>query len=177
MRLETERLELRSVTPADAALLQELYSNPEVRRYLPPRPHPMTLDEARELVERRMEREAERGFAALLISLKNTGEFVGSGGVQVVKDTSDVEIAYHFLPSAWGKGYATEAATAVLEFAFNKVGLEEIVGVAYSDNTASLKVLEKIGMRYVGIAKYHGVDGLRKYVANRETWVSPKLRI
>jgi RimJ/RimL family protein N-acetyltransferase len=117
-----------------------------------------------------MKTEAERGFAAMIISLKGTEEFIGSGGIQPVKDTSDVEIAYHLLPSAWGKGYVTEAAAAILEFGFKTIGLNEIVGVAFPNNVGSWRVLEKIGMNYVGISRFHGIDGLKKYVANRETW-------
>ncbi len=175
MRLETERLVLRSVVPSDASNLHLLYSDPEVMRFLPPGP-PVTLEQAQQRVERRMKMEAELGYAPFIILKKDSGEFIGSGGVQPVKDTTDVEIAYHFLPSAWGKGYATEAAVAILDFGFRTVGLREIVAVAYPDNTASWRVLEKIGMRDVGIAKYHGIGGLKKYVANRESWTPPRLR-
>jgi ribosomal-protein-alanine N-acetyltransferase len=171
MKLETERLELCSATQADAPNIQALYSNPDVLRYLPPRP-PMTLEQAVQVVERRMKMEAERGFAPFIIVTKDSGEFIGSGGVQPVKDTPDVEIAYHFLPSAWGKGYATEAAKAILAFGFETARLEEIVGVAYPANVASWRVLEKVGMRFVGTATYHGIPGLKKYVADRGTWIS-----
>src|SRR5580692_9321700 len=102
MKLETERLELRSATPADAPHLQALYSSPEVLRYLPPRP-PMSLEQATQAIWRRMKMEAEFGYAPLIIVMKDGDEFIGSGGVVPVKDTPDVEIAYHFLPSAWGK--------------------------------------------------------------------------
>ena len=87
--------------------------------------------------------EAERGYAPLIITIKESGEFIGSGGVVPTKDSADIEIAYHFLPSAWGKGYATEAAVAILEFAFKTAGLEEIVGFVFSENVASWRVLEK----------------------------------
>ena len=166
MRFETKRLQLRSAVPADAPLLQMLYSNAEVLRYLPPRP-PMTLEQAQKAIERRMKMETELGYAPLLIFARDSAEFIGSGGVQPVKDTSDVEIAYHFLPSAWGKGYATEAASAILEFAFKTAKLEKIVGVAFPGNVASCRVLEKVGMRYLGMARYHGIEGLRKYAASR----------
>jgi ribosomal-protein-alanine N-acetyltransferase len=125
-----------------------------------------------QIVQRRIKTEEERGFAALLIFLKETGEFIGSGGIQPVRDTTDVEIAYHFLPSAWGKGYATETAKAILDFAFKSANLQEIVGVAFPDNMNSWRVLEKIGMQYVGIVRYHDIDGLKKYVANRLTWAA-----
>ena len=85
-----------------------------------------------------------------------------------VKDAPDVEIAYHFLPSAWGKGYATEAAAAILAFGFENARLKEIIGSAYLDNVASWRVLEKVGMRFVGTATYYGIEGLKKYLAIAE---------
>lgn len=173
MKLETERLELRSATPADAPRLLALFSNQEVLRYLPPIP-PITLEQAAQAIARRMKMEAELGYAPLIILTKYNGQFIGSGGVVPVKDAPDVEIAYHFLPSAWGKGYATEAATAILEFGFESARLEEIIGLAFPDNVASWRVLEKAGMRFVGTATYYGIEGLKKYLANRGTWVPPK---
>ena len=123
-------------------------------------------------MERRAKREAELGYAALIVTLKKTGQFIGSGGLQPVKDTPEVEIAYHYLPSAWGRGYATEAARAILEFGFKTIRLEEVVGLVFPENVASSRVLEKAGMWYVGQASYFGIDGLKKYSAKREAWSS-----
>ncbi len=173
MKLETERLELRSATPEDAPNLVSLFSSPEVLRYLPPIP-PFTLEQASQAIARRMKMEAELGYAPLIILTKDNRRFIGSGGVVPVKDAPDVEIAYHFLPSAWGKGYATEAAAAILAFGFEGVRLKEIIGLTFPDNVASWRVLEKVGMRYVGTATYYGIEGLKKYVANRGTWLPPK---
>lgn len=115
--------------------------------------------------------EAERGYAPLIITIKESGAFIGSGGVLPTKGSLDIEIAYHFLPSAWGKGYATEAAVAILEFAFKTAELEEIVGFVFFENVASWRVLEKAGMRFVGMASYPGIDvPLKKYVAGRAIW-------
>jgi RimJ/RimL family protein N-acetyltransferase len=173
MKLETERLELRSATPTDAPNLLSLFSSPEVLRYLPPIPR-ITLEQATQAIARRMKMEAELGYAPFIILTKDNDQFIGSGGVVPVKDTSDVEIAYHFMPSAWGKGYATEAATAILAFGFERASLKEIIGLAFPDNVASWKVLEKVGMRFVGTATYYGIDGLKKYLADRGSWVPPK---
>jgi RimJ/RimL family protein N-acetyltransferase len=173
MRLETERLELRSATPADAPNLLALFSSPEVLRYLPPRP-PITLEQAEQSIERRVKMEAELGYAPLLIRTKDGGEFIGSGGVVPIKDTPDVEIVYHFLPSSWGKGYATEAAAAILGFGFESARLNEIIGLAFPANVASWRVLEKVGMRFAGTATYYGIEGLKKYVATRGNWVPPR---
>jgi ribosomal-protein-alanine N-acetyltransferase len=137
----------------------------------------MSLEQATQAIGRRMRMEAELGYAPFVIVLKDGDVFIGSGGVVPVKDTLDVEIAYHFLPSAWGRGYATEAATAIIEFGFENAGLKEIIGLAYPDNVASWRVLEKVRMRFVGTATYYGIEGLKKYLADRGTWVPPKRNV
>lgn len=170
MKLETERLELRSAILEDASYLHALFSNPEVRRYLPPFP-PMSLEKAKQAIERRLKMEADLGYAPLIIVTKDDNEFIGSGGLVPVKDASDVEIVYHFLPFAWGKGYATEAAATILAFGFENAMLNEIIGLTFPDNVASWRVLEKVGMRFVGTANYYGIKGLKKYVADRGSCV------
>jgi [ribosomal protein S5]-alanine N-acetyltransferase len=173
MRLETGRLELRSATPKDAELLLKLFSNPEVVRFLPPGP-PMTLERAKAGVERRMNLETERGFSPMLVFRKDTQEFIGNAGLQPVPNTSEVEIAYHYLPSAWGNGYGTEAAVAILGQGLGPLGLPHIIAVCIPENVGSWRVMEKAGMRYVGLASYYGLDGLKKYVAERGQWSPPK---
>ena len=130
----------------------------------------MTLEQATNAVKRRKSMEAERGYAPLIITTKKDGKFIGSGGLAPVQDTSETEVVYHLMPSAWGKGYATEAAVAILGFAFRTVKLEQVLGLAFPDNVASWTVLHKAGMRYVGLARYYDIDGLRKYLADRATW-------
>ena len=172
MTLETDRLELRPATHEDAELLLKLFSIPEVWRYLPAGP-PYTLERARAGIERRMKMEAERGFSPMLVFRKDTGEFIGNAGLQPVPDTPEVEIAYHYLPSVWGKGYGTEAAVAILAHGFGTVGLSSIMAICVPENVASWRIMEKAGMRYVGLASYYGLDGLKKYVAERGDWSPP----
>jgi len=170
VRLETERLVIRSVTPDDAPDFQRLYSDPEVRRFLPPGP-PATLESARALVERRTQIERDRGFAGWHVSLRSTGEFIGSVALQPIERTGpEVELAYHYLPHAWGKGYGTEAAKAILQYGFETCGLEQIIAICFAENIGSWRIMEKAGMTYVGLASYYGLTDLKKYVADRNSW-------
>ena len=86
---------------------------------------------------------------------------------------SEIDLAYHFVPGSWGKGYATEAVTAVLAHALGQLGLDGVMAVAMPDNVGSWRVMEKAGMRYEGSASYYGLDGLKKYVAERSWWRPP----
>jgi [ribosomal protein S5]-alanine N-acetyltransferase len=166
MLIETDRLSLRSTTDSDAENLLALFNNEKVRRFLPPS-QPATLDRIKRSIERRKELESKLGFAPMIIELRETGTFIGNAGLQPISETREIEIAYHFLPEFWGKGYATEAAIALLEFGFNTAGLKEIIGICFPENIASARVLEKAGMRFVGRASYFGVDGLKKYAKTR----------
>ena len=147
-----------------------MVSDPEVRRYLPPGPPPTreTYDAA---LTRRHALEAERGFAILAVERKADGQFVGQSGLTLLEGTGpEIEIAYHFIPPAWGKGYASEAARAVLDHAFTAVGLDRVIGVVMPANIGSWRVLEKAGMRYDGLATYYNIENVKKYVATRNEW-------
>jgi [ribosomal protein S5]-alanine N-acetyltransferase len=173
MRLATERLVLRSTTPDDAQNLFNLFRDPRVMRFLPPAQQPITLELIAKAIERRRELETRLGFAPLTVETKDTRSFVGNAGLQPVKDTSEVEIAYHLAPAYWGKGYASELATELLRCGLHEIKLDKIIGICFAENYASARVLEKAGMHYEGLCSYFGLEGLKKYSCNLQNW-SPK---
>jgi RimJ/RimL family protein N-acetyltransferase len=83
----------------------------------------------------------------------------------------DVEIGWRFLRSAWGNGYASEAGLAVLSHGFEAVGLDRIVADIHPDNTRSIRVAEKLGLRLVGEGKVRG-KLLRSYALDREQYAN-----
>ncbi len=93
------------------------------------------------------------GFGLDLVSLKETGESMGICGLIKRETLEDVDIGYAFLPKFWSKGYAVELALAVKEFARDVVGLKRIVGITNPDNLGSIRVLEKIGMKFEKMVK------------------------
>ena len=173
VRLETARLVLRAFEPRDAEAWVAMASDPDFRRYLPPGPAP-TIEIFQSAIERRHAMERERGYAMWAVDLKETGALVGQCGFQPVERTGpEVELAYHFNKASWNKGYATEAAIAVLAHAFGSIGLDRVIAVVFPENVASWRVLEKAGMRFEGTATYYGIAGLKKYVAERRQWSLP----
>src|SRR5262249_4690643 len=129
MRLETERLVIRSFEPRDAEAWLALVTDPDIRRYLPAGPAP-TRDAFATVLERRHAMERERGFAIWAVELKESGAFVGQCGLYPVEGTGpEIEIAYHYNKSDWGKGYGTEAAIAVLGHAFRTIGLDRVIAL------------------------------------------------
>ena len=89
---------------------------------------------------------------------KDSGEFIGWNEINNLDYTDDIEIGYRYFKNYWGKGYATEMSMALVDYGFNQLNLEKLVGVAMPGNKASLRVLEKIGMKYIGMRRYYGGD-------------------
>src|SRR5205085_11918113 len=119
-------------------------------------------------------------YAMWAVEAKTTGEFLGQCGLRLAATMdesagSEIDLAYHFVRSSWGNGYATEAVVAVLVHAFGALGLEGVMAVVLPDNFGSWRVMEKAGMRYEGRASYYGLDGLKKYVAERNWWRPPAI--
>jgi RimJ/RimL family protein N-acetyltransferase len=130
-------------------------------------------------IESRRAMEREFGYAMWAVEDRTTGKFIGQCGIRPAKSMdkdagSEIDLAYHFSRASWNKGYAAEAVIAVLVHGFGPVGLESIMAVTVPENVGSWRVMEKVGMRYEGLADYYGLKGLKKYVANREWWSPPQ---
>lgn len=80
--------------------------------------------------------------------LKDSNAFVGASGLLYYNNTPEIEIGYRMLKEHWNKGYATEASLGLLNYGFKTLGLTKIVSSAHTENIASRRVMEKIGMRY-----------------------------
>lgn len=146
--LRTERLILRNWEHGDRAAFERLNADDSVMRFFPFR---RTRAESDALLDRLRAEIATRGYGFGAAERRDTGECIGFVGIKADPDIpslpSDcVEIGWRFLPEAWGHGYATEAAREWLRFAFEELRLPEIVALAVVDNSASLAVMERIGM-------------------------------
>jgi ribosomal-protein-alanine N-acetyltransferase len=86
---------------------------------------------------------------------------------------SEIDLGYHFARPSWNRGFATEAAVAVLAHGLGPLGLDSIMAVAAPKNIGSRRVMEKAGMRYEGRAEFYGSKDLKKYVAEQEWWSPP----
>lgn len=145
---ETSRLLLRQFTLADAGLLLQLNSDPEVLKYLH---EPILQDEAqaREILTTNILPQYEKRLGRWAVFTKENNQFIGWCGLKYRPELDEIDLGYRFMKSAWGFGYATEAAAKTLDYGFNTLNLKIITGRAHIENAASLSVLEKIGMKYV----------------------------
>ena len=177
IRLETARLVIRPLDHSDADAWIAMVSDPEVRRFLPPGPAP-TMKTFEGAIESWHAMEREIGYAMWAVDDQSTGTFIGQCGIRPAKSMdehagSEIDLAYHFARASWNKGYAAEAATAVLTYGLGSIGLDGIMAVTVPENVGSWRVMEKVGMRYEGQADYYGLKDLKKYVAEREWWSPP----
>jgi RimJ/RimL family protein N-acetyltransferase len=145
--LETPRLLLRPFTLDDAEAFFALVSNDQITRYTGDLPV-ADLQAARELLLARPLRDyAVHGFGRHAVVEKSTGEVVGFCGLKRLH-SGEVEIGYRFLTRCWGLGYATESAREAMRWGREELKLPRIIGQVVRDNTASVRVLEKLGLAY-----------------------------
>jgi len=147
--LSTSRLLLRSYEAGDLAALHDMFGREDVCRYLPW--EPMDLDQARAKIEQRLgETHIEADDDALLLAAVEvaTGRMIGELMLRLVSATSrQGEIGWSFHPDVQGRGLATEGAREVLRLGFDELGLHRIMAGCDSRNVASLRVMERLGMR------------------------------
>lgn len=159
--LETERLRLSGFTPDDIDDLLQIYGDPLVMRYISRGVR--TREETAAALADQIQHWRRHGVGMWAVREKTGRGLIGRCGLHMLDRTEEVEVGYTLTRSAWGKGYATEAARQSLRFGFEDVGLERIVAVAQPANTASRRVMEKIGMHFEKDAYFY--DSIVVYYA------------
>jgi ribosomal-protein-alanine N-acetyltransferase len=154
---------LRPPAPDDLPVWHAIYLDAEEVWYGAPR---SSLDENREKLTRQIAHFEQHGFGMCAVDLAASGETIGAAGLQHLEGGPEVEVGYRLLKERWGQGYATESARASIDFGFDEVGLERIVAVALETNIASRRVLEKCGLREVGLTHVYGLEHV-KYEVRR----------
>lgn len=145
---ETERLIHRPFVTADAEAAYALNGNPDVMRYTG-EPLLKSVDEARRFIAAYPDFD-EVGYGRWACVLKSTESVIGFCGLKYLPKIDEVDIGFRFLPEYWGRGLATEACAACLDFGFRTIGLQRIVAFVMPANAASVRVLEKNGMTFDG---------------------------
>lgn len=156
-KIETERLILRIYKPEELERVYDLCSDKDITRYFPPE-YSVKKDDVLTSLPRRKERWQTQGFGQFGVFDKTEENLLGYCGLQFLDKTELVEIYYGFFREFWGKGFATEAAKAVLRFGFEQIKLPKIVGVTHPDNFDSQKVLKKVGLNGGGNARFYNME-------------------
>ena len=143
--IETRRLLLRPYRMDEADLVGRLMRDPRVFFW---RSGPVSDEDVAEVLIRSREL-GPRGLGWFAAFRHDDGRFVGNAILQPLDGTEEIEIGYHLVPEYWGNGYATEAATALLDYGFRDLELPRIAAVVLPENEPSRRVLKRLGLPYI----------------------------
>jgi RimJ/RimL family protein N-acetyltransferase len=152
MIIETDRLVLRRLSIDDARFILELLNEPSFIRYIGDK-GVRTLDDARGYIANQVASYERFGFGLYLTRRKQDDAAIGICGLVKRESLDDVDLGFAFLPQFWSHGYAVESASAVMAYATSVCELPRVVAVTDPDNLASIKVLEKVGLRFSRMAR------------------------
>lgn len=160
--IETARLRLRRLTVDDATFILELVNDPAWLRFIGDR-GVRNLDDAKNYILKGPIASYEKnGFGLWLVELKAGGTPLGMCGLLKRDTLPDVDIGFALLPQFCGQGYITEAGRATLDYGRAKLGLKRIVAITALDNQASIRVLEKLGLRFEQVIQVPGYSSESK---------------
>jgi ribosomal-protein-alanine N-acetyltransferase len=163
--IETQRLLLRMFRPEDLDELARMFSDPDVIRYVGDG-QPVNREGADKALQSIIKHWQTHGFGRWAAVDKQTKEFVGFGGLRSLFGTP--EVVYHLATAHWGKGLATELGRASLRFGFEDRQFDRIVAIAKPLNTASVHVMEKLGMHFEKDARYYDIDVVEYAIGRAE---------
>lgn len=174
--ITTARLILRRFRPDDLmAYYEAIFADAEVMKYLPggqPRP----IERAQQVMDHHETTWREHGFGGWAVCPRDDGQLIGHVGLmptpQAAPAADEIELFYAIARSYWGQGYITEAARAVLADGFTRCGLKRIIAVAVPENIGSRRVMEKLGMAFVGLTTRYYDTELACYTLDAEAWQS-----
>jgi len=148
---------MKPITREDLPWLIEMRSAPAVNRFLGG-PEKQNAEAINARLPFYLESHERYGFGFCTMTLKSTGEMIGTSGLQPLEDTGEIEVGYNFSERFWRQGFGYECAIAWLKYGFETAGLERIVAVADPQNTGSWRIMEKCGMKYEKNEEHYGID-------------------
>ncbi|MGD8597579.1 MAG: GNAT family N-acetyltransferase [Anaerolineae bacterium] len=172
--IQTSRLTLRPFAAADAVPLHRILAQEGVLRYFPT-PGPPALDRVERLIDRQLRHWAEHGHGWWAVESRASGQLIGWNGLQYLPDTDEVEIGYLLAKDQWGQGLAVEGGRVGLRYGFDTLGLERIIAVVHIENSASMRVAEKLGLTFDLQTEYFGIE-VNRYVGLRTGWLAAHAR-
>lgn len=158
LKLETPRLHLRSMQISDLDDLLEVFGDPKVMASFGEAP--FNRAQMQRWIERNLVHQRRYGYGLFSVVLRSEGILIGDCGLEHMQlDGEQVaELGYDFRSDYWNRGYATEAATAVRDYALNVFKLPHLISLIQVGNEASKRVSEKIGMRFVAEIRRNGIS-------------------
>ncbi len=158
--LTTERLYLRPFAIEDVDAFHHFTIDPEIRRYLFDN-QILPRERVEEFIQNNITSFRERSYGIFAIEIKDQhAGLVGYCGIRKFADSDQIELRYGILPGYWGEGYVSEAATEVLRFSFQDLGIDRIIAVTDTPNQRSVNVLQRLGMTFDERKEFNGLDSV-----------------
>lgn len=154
--LSTSHLILRAFRLEDAPALHTILSEKDILRYFPNAQTP-SFEQTQKFIVRQLEHWRDHGFGWWAVTHRESRALLGWNGLQFLPETDEIEVGFLLTHAFWGKGYATEGAAASLQYGFDELHLEAIVGIVHPQNIASQKVLQKSGLHFTRKDEYFGM--------------------
>jgi RimJ/RimL family protein N-acetyltransferase len=172
--IETPRLLIRELLPADDAGMFELDSDPEVMRYIGRKPV-QRIEESRAVIDFVRSQYATNGIGRWAVVEKASGDFLGWVGFKLIRErinnhTDFYDFGYRFIRRRWGQGFATEASIASLHYGKKELRLPDIFAMTDRNNDASRHLLEKLGFRFIELFRFEQNPGWRTEDDLEATW-------
>jgi RimJ/RimL family protein N-acetyltransferase len=162
--METQRLRLEPLAPVHARELEAFARLREVARYTAEVPHPYPAGGALVFVDSVLQARRDGGGHVYAVVEKG-GDMVGCTSLDLSADRRRGELGYIFAPWSWGRGLATEAARAMIDASFDRLGLDAVVAHAAAEDRASCRVLAKAGLRRIGDGSFWAPARGRRFTA------------
>lgn len=145
---DSARLLLRELNGGDAAFILQLLNEPSFLRYIGDKGARTPDDARRYIADGPRASYAHNGFGLYLVQIRDSGERIGICGLVKREALYDVDIGFAFLPAYWAKGYALESCRAVMHLAQTRFHIPRVVAITSLDNQGSMRLLQKIGLRF-----------------------------
>lgn len=167
VQLTTARLRLRPCNAADIDDLHQLWTDPGVRKYLWD-DEIIAREVAAEVVASSLQDFANFGFGHWVVTWKEQAELLGWCGLRKFGEPIAIEVLYGIKPEFWGQGLAVEATRAILHYGFAELNLERIYAGTDPPNAASVRVMEKVGMKFDKRTQINGLDAIYYVISHDE---------
>lgn len=163
--ITTQRLVIRQISRDDADFIRQHYNEASFLEYIGDKKIQTADDAIAYIVNGPLKSYQQHGFGLFLVTLKESNIPIGTCGLIRRENIADADLGYSLLEKFRSQGYSSEAASAVLDFGKNVVGLNRVVAYTAPLNKASIRVLEKLGFEYEGELMLAGYDGTSKLFA------------
>jgi ribosomal-protein-alanine N-acetyltransferase len=157
--LETKRLVLRPFETSDAEVAFGWFGDPVVMQFSPAGPD-TNLEQTAQRLSNYERHQNEHGFSKWIVIDRSSGLAIGDSGLLVMEEYGWIDLGYRFEETSWGKGFATEVASAWVRVAFERFHMDLLGAFVHPKNLASVRVLEKLRFRPVGKDSIMGMDAI-----------------